>query len=615
MQKLMKLFLALVLTTSFNLSLNKNSSFAELNEENTTSEEVTSTEEVEVSEEATSNEEVVVSEEVVSGEEVTQLTTVSAGCTTPTVVTTEAEFFAAYQDVVSGNGECLELGADIVVSSTTIDDIDRLKFPGDFSLDGKGHTMKFEFVPGEGRSIFRPKADNVAKVINIKDLIVEASGLSPFAASYNDTSEFIYCDLWYSTVATEINIKGVHFKTPEAGLWNDLITFDSRKDAGETTIINFLPGDIITDNIVEENVYNSSVVWGAMEINFDTAPMTIGATAGDKLGAPFVSQFDYRHMVDVEIKNGAEVNITSKNQSSSMWLFQGARTINIMDNSSLIATNGESNKTMQIASPEGLTINVGNNATLDLEHTSQPLFNDYDFYTNSRKPIVINGNAGSSVYLQGGDAVFVSGHDDSKINLTSPTDYEIVSTTDNPILVGPVSDISRLNIQSNVAIWLDPTTISPEFEKAFTESDFQAGINDINEATLSDELKGYLAGDYDFSQYRAVRYAQNPLVSGTEKTIFVDDTINLDAEITPWLTDSTLDVTYTAADGTILSVDADGNITGLSEGETLVTVKVYETGKYKLMNETTIKVIVKKKPTPAKPTVPGFEIPNTGVVQ
>ncbi len=554
-------------------------------------------------------------------------------CDSPIVVSSESEFTDAYQKVSEGVSKCIELSADVTVSASGIELIQSWFIPGDFMFDGKGHTIKFEFTADRATHIFRVQNSSENKEIVFKDLIIEAANLNDEPVNYSDSAELIRADLYGNTIDINFYLQGVNVKTPESGRWNDIVSIEGRFDNLEDNVsVYFSPGDIITQNVFGENSYNSSIVYGANYISFQDGVTRVAKTSGTKLGAPFVGDANNMLPLTVDVMDGATVEIVGKT-GNSHWIFKGLEVLNVMSGGSLSITNGDNISVTQLASGNGTTINVFDNANLTIENTSSIVFNDFSFDNMSRVPFVINGNPGSSINIKGQDGVAMFGNDGSKINLISPRDYNLESTGDSPIITTSESDVARLIIQSNVTLWKDTSNISPEFLRTFNEDNFQVDSTTINSEVLSVPLKDLLLDDFDFNQYRAVRYAVNPEVSATDLEILVGDKSSVNVTVVPWLSDSSVELVYTSEDGTVLSVDASGNIVGLKPGESRVFISITETGKFRLVSGTYITVLVNDapeiiipvdptpveptpvEPTPVEPTpIPDSVLPETGGV-
>ncbi len=191
---------------------------------------------------------------------------------------------------------------------------------------------------------------------------------------------------------------------------------------------------------------------------------------------------------------------------------------------------------------------------------------------------------------------------DDKFNASNATVKIIVSQIPTEIIADETTVTLNLTENTTANVSLNPveagslTYTSGNESVATVDENGLIIAKGVGSTTITVSYAGnenYTAADDVVITVNVVTVATEITVNSTEISLYVDDTVNINATLNY---PEAGDLIYTSSDDNVVTVDSTGKLIAIGEGEANITIKFEADGKYLASNKT-VKVVVSKIPT------------------
>ncbi len=482
-------------------------------------------------------------------------------------VTTAAEFITAYSNPAISR---IILDSDISFTNAEAFSVYSATLDHDLLIEGNGNLISFDGFSGFSAFFNVSTLSAAPRTFHLKNVEVSkltSANLDIFVNGGNAQWDYIFDDL-----------------TIDAGVKFAFI------------MVNATNVDLFFRNSVSAHMYDQNFAKGIGHAIFESnSQVTIGKPADgfavfwdDSLPYDSVAYFADNSAVDIEGSNGYPV-------------FYPWYRLDAYPNSNVYMHKVLDGEGVMDAFGVNQVIRIDRDATFNLTNSSGPAYYDQG------QAVSILSNPGANIHLignyaaAGGAIVYANGS--SQMILNSPDYYDLRNNSNafaalRNSSLNSTSEMFQI-VDTNLAAWTlasnlagIPTAPSPFLNVSLSTNN--AGL-----LGSSSPILDTMAGGWNTANYARISYATVPVLTVSDKTTMIGTSVSLGATATP----ATATLTYTSLDPTIATVDASGNVTGLTVGTARITVTA--TSIENVPVSQTVNVVITPN-TPPTITHPGF---------
>lgn len=459
---------------------------------------------------------------------------------TTSVVGTSEEFIAAYTDATPPSTHRIVLANSITFSPEDVQQLHTYSLDRDLQIDGTDAKHTLSFSQTQESSIFQLSSANTEHTLHLKNLQFERTKGNKQKAFLSSGSQA--WDIIFENVS---NTSGIQFE--------NILQMNA-----DTSL--YFRGENGPFLHTREFALGVGRVVFEDESHFDgtNAPSQSNAVFSDTNGGGEV-YFGKESTVKIQGQRGASV-------------FYRFKTIDLYPSSNVeLSKTNDMHGVMNSASEAVQTYRIDAGARFVLKNGSGPALDDY------AKKIDVQTNPGATVELVGNakDAygIVTFNNKDSRLSLNQPAYYNIQNMAkDYPALyIKTEAAVPAFSFkETNIGFWALGTlgTSAPTLPSPFGNVSLYAG-NGVQLDGTSSSIST-LPGGYSTKKYSRIAYSVPPTIEVQDQRVGVQRTKALAYTATP--EDGI--VTFVSKHPEIVSVDAKGNITGVSKGTGTVVVRL-----------------------------------------